>query len=132
MKNSEDFHEEFVRLGREISSLSKQEKSLVKARVETEKQYFKRVIDEKAFRKILVEGQAKILRVRGSLKTKRESRKALLKERLNPFSKKKKKGELSEQGVSFLSNVLHNSGFQKRDFSKSHKKEFWKRKKKAF
>ena len=74
----------FYTLGKEINSLAKKEKELVKTRIETEKQYFRREIDEKTFQSILTEGQGKILRVRGSLKTKTEFRKTLLKTRLSP------------------------------------------------
>jgi hypothetical protein len=74
----------FYRLGKNIMRLEKEEKALVKTRIETEKQYFRRIIDEKTFRAILVEGQGKILRVRGALKTQREARSSILRTRLSP------------------------------------------------
>lgn len=74
----------FVRLGREILRLSGEEKTLVQTRIETEKQYFNRQIDEPTFTKILTDGQAKILRARSELKEAREKRASLLKERLSP------------------------------------------------
>lgn len=74
----------YYRLGKEIRALDQHEKSLVKTRVETEKQYFNRVIDEKTFQSILIEGQGKILKTRASAKTKREQRSTLIRRRLAP------------------------------------------------
>jgi len=74
----------FYRLGREIKNLAKKENSLVSVRKETEKQYFTRKIDENTFNAIMIEGQAKILNAKGSIKTKREERSLLLKKRLSP------------------------------------------------
>jgi hypothetical protein len=91
------------RLDKEIRGLSREEKSLVKARVETEKQYFKRVIDEKTFKSVLAEGQGKIMRAKGSLSTKKELRNALIKEKLSPrafggWIKRGFRGKKTEKG----------------------------------
>ncbi len=72
------------RLGREIAALTRKEKELVQTRVSTEKQYFKRQIDESTFNKILVKKQEEILRTRGLLTTKRKERSMLIATGLSP------------------------------------------------
>ena len=62
------------------------EKSLVKARVEAEKQFFMRKIDEQTFQAIMIEKQGKILRLRADLKRRTEERRNLIKERLHPLA----------------------------------------------
>jgi len=76
----------FYKLGLEIKNLSELEKSLVKARVEAEKQFFMRKIDEQTFQAIMIEKQGKILHARALIKKKLEERRNLLKERLHPMS----------------------------------------------
>jgi hypothetical protein len=72
------------RLGKEITNLTKKEKVLIQTRVNTEKQYFKRQIDEVTFHKILVSKQEEILRTRGLITTKRKERGILVTKGLSP------------------------------------------------
>lgn len=66
--------------------MSELEKSLVKARIEAEKQFFMRKLDEQTFQAIMIEKQGKILHTRALIKKKLEERRNLLKERLHPMS----------------------------------------------
>jgi len=72
------------RLGKEAIRLSKEEKMLVKTRVETQKQYFSRKIDEKTFNKLMIETQGKVHRARSGLKGVVEEREMILKTKLKP------------------------------------------------
>jgi hypothetical protein len=74
----------YYRLGKEIKKLVEEEKSLVASRVEIEKQYFLRKIDEKTFFTLMADKQGKILRARADIARKREERKKLLIAKLHP------------------------------------------------
>jgi hypothetical protein len=75
----------YYKTGKEIKKLVDEEKALIKARVETEKQYFLRKIDEKTFFKIMIDKQGKILKIRGMINQKKEERTKLLLSKLNPI-----------------------------------------------
>ncbi|MDI6807066.1 MAG: hypothetical protein QMD14_04655, partial [Candidatus Aenigmarchaeota archaeon] len=74
----------YRRLGKEIKRVLEEEKSLVASRVETEKQYFLRKIDEKTFFTLMAEKQGKILRARADASRKIKERKELIISRLHP------------------------------------------------
>jgi hypothetical protein len=74
----------YYKLGKEIKKLVEEEKSLVASRVEIEKQYFLRKIDEKTFFTLMADKQGKILRTRADITRKREERKKLLIAKLHP------------------------------------------------
>lgn len=74
----------FHRLGIYIKSLSEEEKTLVSARKAAEKQYFTRKLDEKTFRGIMLDKQAKVLKARAALERSKEERSTLVKKRLHP------------------------------------------------
>jgi hypothetical protein len=76
----------YLKLGKEIKALVEEEQSLVKARIETEKQYFMRKIDEQTFSQIMIEKQGKILKLRADIKRKKEERSTLIKQRLHPLA----------------------------------------------
>jgi len=63
--------------------------SLVKSRVETEKSYFLRKIDEKTFRSIITEKQSKIYKLKSTIELKKELQSTLVRRRLNPLHLKK-------------------------------------------
>lgn len=75
----------YLSLSRQIRALISEEQSLLKARLELQKQYFTRKISEELFKKMIAEKQSKILEIRGRIKTLRETQDLLLKERLNPL-----------------------------------------------
>jgi hypothetical protein len=75
----------YLRLGMEIRKLKFEEASLVKTRVETEKSYFLRKIDEKTFRTILSGKQGQIYKITAERKLKEQDQSALLRERINPL-----------------------------------------------
>ncbi|MEM5854342.1 MAG: hypothetical protein QW228_08310, partial [Candidatus Aenigmatarchaeota archaeon] len=58
----------YIKLSKEIVSLTSKEKELINARKSAEEQYFKRKISEKAFYDIMVKYQSEILKVRGRIK----------------------------------------------------------------
>jgi len=74
----------FHRLGLYIKSLSDEEQTLVEARKKAEKQYFMRMIDEKTFRGIMLDKQAKILRSRAALERSKKERSTLVREKVSP------------------------------------------------
>jgi hypothetical protein len=75
----------FVRLSWEIRKLMVEEATLVRSRIETEKQYFLRKIDEKTFRSIITQKQSQILKLRATINLKNEERANLLNAKLNPL-----------------------------------------------
>jgi len=76
----------YYRLRKEITALQREEKSLIKSRVETEKQYFLRKIDEKTFFTIMAQKQGEILKVRGKIKNLEEELSKLIIKKLHPLS----------------------------------------------
>jgi hypothetical protein len=76
----------YIRLGKEIRTLNEEQQSLVKTRVETEKQYFMRKINEETFSGIMIEKQGKILRLKADIKRKSEEMSTLMRQRLHPLS----------------------------------------------
>jgi hypothetical protein len=68
----------------EIRKLKDEEKVLVSSRIETEKQYFMRKIDENTFSKIMIMKQDKILKARAGVKEKEEETKKIIENRLKP------------------------------------------------
>ena len=55
-------------------------------RIETEKQYFSRRIDEKTFNLMMIQGQEKVLKTRSTIKHMQETKKTLVKSKLTPTS----------------------------------------------
>jgi hypothetical protein len=72
------------RVEKEIRKLKEEEKILVSSRVETEKQYFLRKMDEKTFSNIMIGKQDKILKTRASIKEKEDESKKIIEMRLKP------------------------------------------------
>jgi len=75
----------FARVSLEITKLKFEEAALVQSRVQTEKQYFIRKIDESTFRKIVADTHGKILRLTSTINLKKQQRIDLVKKRLNPL-----------------------------------------------
>ncbi len=59
----------YFRLRKMLNSLREKEKYLIRARIETQKQFFMRKIDEKTFRELMIKRQHEILTVRARMKT---------------------------------------------------------------
>jgi hypothetical protein len=76
----------YYNLDKEVRKLEEEEKSLVASRVETEKQYFLRKMDEKTFFTIMAEKQGKIMKVRADVQRKKAERAKLLISKLHPKS----------------------------------------------
>jgi len=70
---------------KELTELKEEEKNLVATRIETEKQYFMRKIDENTFTKIMIGKQDKILRTRAAIKEKETERTKIIKS-MSPIS----------------------------------------------
>jgi hypothetical protein len=70
--------------GNEIRKLKEEEKILVSSRLETEKQYFLRKMDEKTFSNIMIGKQDKILKTRATIKEKEDESKKIIEDRLKP------------------------------------------------
>lgn len=64
---------------KELSELKEEEEALVISRVETEKQYFMRKIDENTFSKIMISRQDRILKIRAQIKERENERNQLIK-----------------------------------------------------
>ena len=62
----------------ELKKLKDDEKTSVSSRVETEKQYFTRRIDENMFTKIMITKQDNILKLKGAITEKEKDRKIIL------------------------------------------------------
>jgi hypothetical protein len=75
----------YSRLGLEIRKLKFEEASLTKTRIETEKSYFLRRIDEKTFRTVLSGKQGQIYKITAERKLKEQARSELLRKRMNPL-----------------------------------------------
>jgi 5-hydroxyisourate hydrolase-like protein (transthyretin family) len=75
----------YFRLGLEITKLNFEKTSLIKSRVETEKNYFLRKIDEKTFRTIISGKQSQIYKITSDIKLKEQARPQLFRERINPM-----------------------------------------------
>ncbi len=73
-----------VKIEKEVRKLREEEKSLIRARIELEKQYFTRKISEEMFRKMIMEREQQILHVRGKIKVLSLEKDKILKERLHP------------------------------------------------
>ncbi|MCX6822299.1 MAG: hypothetical protein NTW30_06000, partial [Candidatus Aenigmarchaeota archaeon] len=75
----------YVKLGMDIRKLKFEEASLIKSRVEAEKSYFLRRIDEKTFRTVLSGKQGQIYKITADRKLKEQARSSLIRERINPL-----------------------------------------------
>ncbi len=64
---------------KELLDLKREEEALVISRVETEKQYFMRKIDEKTFNGIMIKKQDRILKVRGLIKENEKEKEKIIK-----------------------------------------------------
>jgi len=73
----------FYKLTKEIKELEFEKNSLINSRIETEKQFFLRKIDERTFRSIISEKQGQLYKITASLNLKKEERRKLL-TRLSP------------------------------------------------
>jgi len=80
----------FYKLTKEIKELEFEKNSLINSRIETEKQFFLRKIDEKTFRSIIAQKQSQLYKITASLNLKKEERRKLIFTRLSPlhFSRK--------------------------------------------
>ncbi len=75
----------YLKITKMISSLKAQEKDLIKARIETQKQFFMRKIDEKTFREMIVKRQHEILTIRAKIKNLTDEKQVLMKRVWNPL-----------------------------------------------
>jgi hypothetical protein len=75
----------YSRLELEIRKLVLERDSLVKSRIETEKSFFLRKIDDKTFRSILTDRQGKIYKLKSMIDLKNEEKYKLVRARLNPI-----------------------------------------------
>jgi hypothetical protein len=75
----------YFELGMEIRKLRFEEASLIKSRVEAEKSYFLRRIDDKTFRTVLSGKQGQIYKTTADIKLKEQARSQILRERVNPL-----------------------------------------------
>jgi len=75
----------YSRIEFELRKLVLERDSLVKSRIETEKSFFLRKIDDRAFRSIVTEGQGKIYKLKSMIDLKNEEKNKLLRARLNPI-----------------------------------------------
>jgi hypothetical protein len=75
----------YFKLGPEIRKLKFEKESLIKSRVETEKSYFLRRMDEKTFRNIISLKQSQILKTTADIKLKEQARSQLFREKINPL-----------------------------------------------
>jgi hypothetical protein len=74
----------FYKLTKEIKELEFEKNSLINSRIETEKQFFLRKIDERTFRSIISEKQSQLYKITASLNLKKEERRKLAVTKLNP------------------------------------------------
>jgi len=74
----------FYKLTKEVKELEFEKNSLINSRIETEKQFFLRKIDEKTFRNIISEKQSQLYKITASLNLKKEERRKLVVTRLSP------------------------------------------------
>ncbi len=74
----------FYRLTKEIKELEFEKDSLINSRIETEKQFFLRKIDEKTFRSIISQKQSQLYKITATLNLKKEERRKLAR-RLSPL-----------------------------------------------
>ncbi|MCX6821546.1 MAG: hypothetical protein NTW30_02080, partial [Candidatus Aenigmarchaeota archaeon] len=75
----------YYKLGNEIKKLKFEETTLINSRIDTEKSYFLRRIDDKTFRMIISGKQSQILNTKAEIKLKQQARSVLLRERINPL-----------------------------------------------
>jgi hypothetical protein len=75
----------YFKLGMEIRKLKFDFTSLTKSRIEAEKSYFLRKIDDKTFRSVLSGKQGQIYKTTADIKLKEQARSQLLRERVNPL-----------------------------------------------
>ncbi len=76
----------YYSLRNEITRLKQDEKSLVASRVEAEKQYFLRKINEQTFFTIMSQKQGEILKLRGRLDTRNKELAGFVMNKLHPFA----------------------------------------------
>ncbi len=74
----------YYKLTKKLRKLKDEEQSLIAARVEVQKQYFTRKIDERTFFALMAEKQGKILRVRADVRRLELARRKLLISKLHP------------------------------------------------
>jgi uncharacterized membrane protein YgcG len=74
----------YHKLSQELKFLTEEEAALVQSRVDAEKQYFRRTINEQTFTNIMITKQEKVLKTRAMLKLKQEEKVGLVRSRLSP------------------------------------------------
>jgi hypothetical protein len=74
----------YHKLSQELKFLTEEEAALVQSRVDAEKQYFRRTINEQTFTNIMITKQEKVLKTRAMLKLKQEEKAGLVRSRLSP------------------------------------------------
>lgn len=75
----------YLRYRKLLKKLAEKEKELVRARIETEKQFFMRKIDEKTFRELIVKRQHEIIGTRAKIKEIRNEMKTLWRKGISPI-----------------------------------------------
>ncbi len=74
----------YLRYKKMLKKFIEKEKELVKARIETEKQFFMRKIDEKTFRELIVKRQHEIISTRVKIKELKSEMQSLIRESISP------------------------------------------------
>jgi len=74
----------YHKLSQELKFLTEEEAALVQSRIDAERQFFKRIINEQTFTNIMITKQEKVLRTRAMLKLKQEEKAGLIKSKLSP------------------------------------------------
>ncbi len=75
----------YLKISKRISLLKSQERDLIKARIETQKQFFMRKIDEKTFREMITKTQREILTIRAKIRNLALEKEFLAKKAWNPL-----------------------------------------------
>ena len=76
----------YLKTSKEIKILRDKEQELINSRKETERKYFLRKMDEKAFRDILTRTQQKIFELNGEIKRRKDYKESIIKEKLAPVA----------------------------------------------
>jgi hypothetical protein len=74
----------YHKLSQELKFLTDEEAALVQSRIDAERQFFKRMINEQTFTNIMITKQEKVLKTRAMLKLKQEEKSVLIKSKLSP------------------------------------------------
>ncbi|RLJ00485.1 MAG: hypothetical protein DRP03_00140 [Candidatus Aenigmatarchaeota archaeon] len=96
----------YYKLSKELTALKEKENTLVQSRLETEKQYFTRRIDETTFNKMVIEIQQNILKVRSKIRNKTIEKEGLIRAKLRPSSLLYWSESIILRIVSLLKNII--------------------------